>query len=77
MAISSKQRNGNKEIFELTISQLIEEYRAMNIEGGKFAMTAVQFNLSEEQRKDLEEKLNEFKEYQKELAFEFISRFLK
>jgi hypothetical protein len=74
--LSSDTRIG-KAIYDLSLLELIEEYKQINVEGSKFVMVALELNLLDGQREDLDKKCNEFQEYQKELACEFIGRFLK
>jgi hypothetical protein len=74
--ITAKQRKG-KDLHDFTVSELIEEFRAMNIEGARTAMVWIELKLSEDQQKALEAKCKEFEDYKKEVACEFISRFLK
>jgi hypothetical protein len=73
--ISSRQRKG-KDIDGFSMSELIEEFRAMNIEVNRTARVVIDLNLSEDQAKALELKVKEFEEYKKELSYEFIRRFL-
>jgi hypothetical protein len=74
--ISTEQRKG-KYIYELSILELIEEYKAINVESGNFVMTALKFEMNEQQKNQLNEHCKEFKEYQQEIAKEFIERMIK
>jgi hypothetical protein len=73
--LNSKSRNG-KELNELKISELIEEYRKVNSEDKRLIANALELNVLDMSKPVIHEKIKECSEYGSEIANEFIKRFM-
>ena len=65
-----------KELHNLKISELLDEYKKTNNEGSKLINAAIELNILEMKRNEIELKLKEYSDYTSEIAKEFIKRFL-
>lgn len=74
--ITSRERLG-KDLQELTMMDLIEEYRNINLESGILIRNVFDIGITEEQKNKLNDRCLEYENYQNKLACEFITRFLK
>jgi hypothetical protein len=71
-----KERTG-KDLHELSIYELINEYKKSNEEISNIVRNAIQFKLDDDQRAMLNDKCKEYKQYGYELAEELMKRMSK
>lgn len=73
--MNSREQASNQ-LYKLKISELIEEYKKNNEAGSKLIMAAVELEILDLKKNEIESKLKEYNDYADEISKEFINRFL-